>query len=49
VSDGESFADGVREIARVLQPGGRFLFSLGKVDDDRLEGQNDFRGDTTVQ
>ena len=32
VSLGESFADNLEEIARVLQPGGRFIFSLAKTD-----------------
>ena len=32
VSPGESFADNLREIARVLRPGGRFIFSLAKTD-----------------
>ena len=32
VSEGESFADNLREIARVLRTGGRFIFSLAKTD-----------------
>jgi len=32
VSPGENFADNLREIARVLRPGGRFIFSLAKTD-----------------
>lgn len=32
VSPGESFADNLREIARVLRAGGRFIFSLAKTD-----------------
>jgi SAM-dependent methyltransferase len=32
VGPGESFADNLREIARVLRPGGRFIFSLAKTD-----------------
>lgn len=32
VSPGESFADNLREITRVLRPGGRFVFSLAKTD-----------------
>jgi SAM-dependent methyltransferase len=32
VSPGESFADNLREIARVLRKGGRFIFSLAKTD-----------------
>ncbi|HEV3333752.1 MAG TPA: class I SAM-dependent methyltransferase [Bryobacteraceae bacterium] len=32
VSPGESFADNLREIARVLRVGGRFIFSLPKTD-----------------
>jgi len=32
VSPGESFADNLREIARVLCTGGRFIFSLAKTD-----------------
>jgi SAM-dependent methyltransferase len=32
VSEGETFADNLREIARVLRPGGRFVFSLVKTD-----------------
>jgi SAM-dependent methyltransferase len=32
VSPGESFADNLREIARVLRTGGRFIFSLVKTD-----------------
>jgi SAM-dependent methyltransferase len=32
VSPGESFADNLREIARVLCTGGRFIFSLVKTD-----------------
>src|SRR6267142_3660197 len=32
VSPGETFADNLREIARVLRPGGRFIFSLAKTD-----------------
>jgi SAM-dependent methyltransferase len=32
VSDGESFSDNLAEIARVLRPGGRFIFSLVKSD-----------------
>ena len=32
VSPGETFADNLREIARVLRAGGRFIFSLAKTD-----------------
>ncbi len=32
VSPGESFTDNLREIARVLRAGGRFIFSLAKTD-----------------
>jgi len=32
VSPGESFVDNLREITRVLRPGGRFIFSLPKTD-----------------
>lgn len=32
VSPGESFGDNLREIARVLRAGGRFIFSLPKTD-----------------
>ena len=32
VSPGERFADNLREIARVLRAGGRFIFSLPKTD-----------------
>jgi SAM-dependent methyltransferase len=32
VSPGEIFADNMREIARVLRAGGRFVFSLAKTD-----------------
>ena len=32
VSPGETFSDNLREIARVLRPGGRFIFSLVKSD-----------------
>jgi SAM-dependent methyltransferase len=32
VVPGETFADNLREIARVLRPGGRFIFSLAKSD-----------------
>lgn len=32
VSPGESFADNLREIARVLRAAGRFIFSLAKTD-----------------
>jgi SAM-dependent methyltransferase len=32
VSPGETFDDNLREIARVLRPGGRFIFSLVKRD-----------------
>ncbi len=32
VSPGESFEDNLREIARVLRRGGRFIFSLAKTD-----------------
>src|SRR5712692_82201 len=31
VRAGETFADNLREIARVLRPGGRFVFSLAKT------------------
>ena len=31
VNEGESFEDNLREIVRVLQPAGRFVFSLAKV------------------
>ncbi len=32
VSPGESFDDNLREIVRVMRPGGRFIFSLAKSD-----------------
>lgn len=32
VGSGESFVDNLREITRVLRPGGRFIFSLIKTD-----------------
>ena len=32
VQPGETFADNLREISRVLRPGGRFVFSLAKAD-----------------
>lgn len=32
VGPGETFAKNVQEIARVLRPGGRFIFSLAKTD-----------------
>ena len=32
VSPGETFADNLQEIARVLRAGGRFIFSLAKAD-----------------
>jgi SAM-dependent methyltransferase len=32
VAPGESFVNNLREIARVLRPGGRFIFSLAKSD-----------------
>jgi SAM-dependent methyltransferase len=32
VTPGESFADNLQEIARVLRAGGRFIFSLAKTD-----------------
>jgi SAM-dependent methyltransferase len=32
VTDGESFGDNLREIARILRTGGRFIFSLPKTD-----------------
>jgi SAM-dependent methyltransferase len=32
VSPGETFSDNLAEIARVLKPGGRFIFSLAKSD-----------------
>jgi ubiquinone/menaquinone biosynthesis C-methylase UbiE len=32
VSPGENFEQNLREIARVLRPGGRFIFSLAKTD-----------------
>jgi SAM-dependent methyltransferase len=38
VSVGESFRDNLREIARVLRPGGRFIFSLAKTDTYVLQG-----------
>jgi len=37
VSPGEVFQDNLREIARVLRPGGRFIFSLAKSDSYILE------------
>jgi SAM-dependent methyltransferase len=37
VRAGESFADNLREIARVLRPGGRFIFSLAKTDSYIME------------
>ncbi len=38
VSPGENFADNVREIARALRGGGRFIFSLAKTDSYILKG-----------
>lgn len=38
VEEGERFDDNLREIARVLRPGGRFIFSLAKSDTYILEG-----------
>jgi len=37
VEPGESFTDNLRELARVLRPGGRFVFSLPKRDSYILE------------
>jgi hypothetical protein len=37
VSPGQTFADNLREITRVLRPGGRFIFSLAKTDSYVLE------------
>jgi len=45
VAEGETFSDNLREIVRILRPGGRFIFSLAKSDsyifdeaDQLLEG-----------
>ncbi|MEA2413849.1 MAG: hypothetical protein QOI58_506 [Thermoanaerobaculia bacterium] len=38
VGPGESFSDNLEEIARVLRPGGRFIFSLLKSDSYLLAG-----------
>jgi SAM-dependent methyltransferase len=38
VKDGERFEDNLREIGRVLRPGGRFVFSLAKRNTYILEG-----------
>jgi SAM-dependent methyltransferase len=38
VKEGERFADNLREIARVLRPGGRIIFSLAKTDTYILDG-----------
>ena len=38
VSEGETFSDNLREIGRVLRPGGRFIFSLVKRDSYVLNG-----------
>jgi SAM-dependent methyltransferase len=38
VGPGESFSDNLDEIARVLRPGGRFIFSLLKSDSYLLDG-----------
>jgi SAM-dependent methyltransferase len=38
VSPGETFSDNLREILRVLRPGGRFIFSLAKADTYVLKG-----------
>lgn len=38
VAPGERFSDNLREIVRVLRPGGRFLFSLAKTDAYILQG-----------
>jgi SAM-dependent methyltransferase len=38
VSEGETFSDNLREIGRVLRPGGRFIFSLVKSDSYVLNG-----------
>ena len=37
VNPGECFTDNLREILRVLRPGGRFIFSLAKTDSYILE------------
>jgi SAM-dependent methyltransferase len=44
VSEGESFSDNLAEIARVLRPGGRFVFSLAKTDAYILEGATPLGG-----
>lgn len=38
VLPGETFADNLHEIARVLRPNGRFIFSLAKADSYILKG-----------
>jgi len=38
VSPGEVFRDNLREIARILRPGGRLIFSLAKTDTYVLQG-----------
>jgi SAM-dependent methyltransferase len=38
VGPGESFSDNLDEIARILRPGGRFIFSLLKSDSYLLDG-----------
>ncbi len=48
VAAGESFSDNLNEITRVLRPGGRFIFSLAKVDSHILKdatplGQGHYR------
>ncbi|HXA16317.1 MAG TPA: class I SAM-dependent methyltransferase [Thermoanaerobaculia bacterium] len=44
VSPGESFSDNLEEIARILRPGGRFIFSLAKRDTYVLAGATPLQG-----
>lgn len=44
VEAGESFTDNLAEIARVLRPGGRFVFSLPKTDTYILAGAERLEG-----